>query len=372
MHPFWALTAEQLPNRVSAAISLSPAESINSLMKLLSYFLVFFLSFQFSRQSDKATITFNTLAYVGAAYALYGLIAFWGDYKALFWFEKTAYLGNVTSTFINRNSFATYAGLSLLCLFPLLFRRIESSLIYGVKNYFGLQYFIEHFIIKAWLPLLMLSIILTALFLSHSRGGFLSSLFAITVFLITSLLAGKLKKGKSLLMLVALLSIITFSFWNSSDKLIERMDNIQLTKETNGRIAVYAILNQAIAENPWLGTGYGSFEKSFRLYRNQSIRAYYTAAHNTYLENIFELGILPTLALCIAILLIAIRCLQGIWTRKRYWYYPAIGFSATLLVGVHSLVDFSLQIPAVAYTYATLLGAAFAQSLSRSQRLANY
>ncbi len=372
MHPFWTLTAEQLPNsNISASISLSPADSINSLMKLISYLLVFFLSFQFCRQSDKASTTFNTLAYIGTAYALYGLIAFWEGYESLFWFEKTAYLDDVSSTFINRNTFATYAGLSLLCLLPLLFSRIKNSLIYGINNNYGIQYFLEKIIINAWLPILMLAIISTALLLSHSRGGFLSALVAIIIFIITSLLAGKLQKQRSLLMLVLILSITTFSFLNSSDKLIDRMDKIQLTTKNNGRLAVYTILTQAITENPWLGTGYGSFEKSFRLHRNESVKGYYTAAHNTYLENMFELGILPTLALCMAVLLIALKCLQGIWTRKRYWYYPAIGFSATLLVGTHALVDFSLQIPAIAYIYATLLGASFAQSLSTHYRLAN-
>jgi len=40
-------------------------------------------------------------------------------------------------------------------------------------------------------------------------------------------------------------------------------------------------------------------------------------------------------------------------------------------VGAHALVDFSLQIPAVAYTYTLLMGAALAQSLPRSQRLSS-
>jgi len=33
-----------------------------------------------------------------------------------------------------------------------------------------------------------------------------------------------------------------------------------------------------------------------------------------------------------------------------------------LLVGAHSLVDFSLQIPAVAFTYALIMGAAVGQA----------
>ncbi|MCK5872974.1 MAG: O-antigen ligase family protein, partial [Methylococcales bacterium] len=139
--------------------------------------------------------------------------------------------------------------------------------------------------------------------------------------------------------------------------------------EREARLNVYKILGNAISENYWLGTGYGGFEKSFRLYRDKTVKGHYTAAHNSYLENIFELGILQAFALFSAIFFIAIRCLQGIWKRQRNWIFPAIGFSATVLVGTHALVDFSLQIPAIAYTYALLMGAAFAQSLPKQQRL---
>jgi hypothetical protein len=68
-------------------------------------------------------------------------------------------------------------------------------------------------------------------------------------------------------------------------------------------------------------------------------------------------------ALFLAILWLALVCLRGVWVRRRNWIYPAIGVAATVLVGAHALVDFSLQIPAVAYTYALIMGVAVAQSL---------
>ncbi|NOQ12928.1 MAG: hypothetical protein GQ583_00400, partial [Methyloprofundus sp.] len=227
-HPFWTLAAQQLPIIVTPGISLSPAETMTALMKLMSYLLVFFLSFQFSRYSDKASLTFNTLAYVGAAYAMYGLYAFWGNDNVLLGFDNSAYEGNVRSTFVNRNSYATYAGLSLLALFPLLLERVRGSLVYGINSYYGLQYFIENFIIRAWIPLLMGVIIFTALFLSHSRGGGLSSTLAVLVFFMTLFLAGKLRKGKALLIFLLTLSIMGVSFWSSGDRLLERMDEISL------------------------------------------------------------------------------------------------------------------------------------------------
>lgn len=369
-HPFWILAAEQLPQTIIPRISLDPPATITALLRLISYLLIFFLSFQFNRQSDRASKTFNTIAYAGFAYALYGLIAYQNNFNTVLWFDNSAYKDNVRSSFVNRNTYATYAGLSVLALFPLLLARVESSLIYGVKSYFGLQYFIENLLIRIWFPLLMLLTICTALLLSHSRGGFLSLVLAILAFFIVLSLAGKVKKKKILFFSILIVSITGFSLINSGSALLKRLDKTSLD-ESNNRLSVYKVLDNAISENRWLGTGYGSFEKSFRLYRDETVVGYYAKAHNTYLENMFELGILPAFALYFAILLVAIQCLRGIWLRRRNWQYPAIGFAATVLVGAHSLVDFSLQIPAVAYTYALLMGAAFARSLPRKQYSGN-
>jgi len=55
--------------------------------------------------------------------------------------------------------------------------------------------------------------------------------------------------------------------------------------------------------------------------------------------------------------------------RRRDWLYPAIGVAATILVAIHSFVDFSLQIPAVAFVYATIMGVAVAQAFSSSSNM---
>ena len=65
-----------------------------------------------------------------------------------------------------------------------------------------------------------------------------------------------------------------------------------------------------------------------------------------------------------AIALIALRCLRGSITRQRDAYYPAAGFAIAVFAGIHSLVDFTLQVPAVAATFALLLGTCCAQSWS--------
>ena len=50
--------------------------------------------------------------------------------------------------------------------------------------------------------------------------------------------------------------------------------------------------------------------------------------------------------------------------RRENWTIPAAAAAVVLAGGAHSLVDFSLQIPAVAALYAFLLGTAVAQAWS--------
>ena len=95
---------------------------------------------------------------------------------------------------------------------------------------------------------------------------------------------------------------------------------------------------------------------------DERIERHFDKTHNTYLENIFELGwpVAGILFLCVTWLLLV--CWRGVRYRRRDWVYPATGVAATVLVGVHSLFDFSLQMPGTAITYACILGVASAQS----------
>ena len=62
---------------------------------------------------------------------------------------------------------------------------------------------------------------------------------------------------------------------------------------------------------------------------------------------------------CVALLVF--RCVRAALRRQENAIVPQVAASAACLVAVHSLVDFSLQIQAVALTFVALLGAGLAQ-----------
>ena len=362
-HPFWALSHEVLASTNAAYISLLPHETGTALMRLLSYGLVFLLSYQYNQNSDRNVVTFKIIAYASVAYAVYGLVIQWGQFNTLLWFDKKYYRDLVTSTFVNRNSYATYAGLGLLASFPLLFTSLQAGFKYGLSSPYGRQYFIENLIKQGWQPLFGMMLIATALLLTESRGGFISTLLAVILFFLVLQISHKMPSNKAFISLLLVAAITAGWVFNiSGDAVLTRMDGISLSLVDNDRLRVYEILSKANQDNPWLGNGYGSFANTFKLYQDESIPGYYDKAHNSYLENIFELGFIPAIALFSVLVSLAIICLRGVWIRRRHWIYPAIGVAATVLVGTHALVDFSLQIPAVAYLYALMMGGAVAQA----------
>jgi O-antigen ligase len=125
------------------------------------------------------------------------------------------------------------------------------------------------------------------------------------------------------------------------------------------RLAYYRTTWEAIRDRPLLGTGYGTYVDALRAYNHPGTGTYFLdKAHNTYLQMIMELGWPAAVALYAGLSLLVLRCLQGPSA-----VYPAVLAACSVLVAVHSLVDFSLEMPANAATYALLLGVGCAQSL---------
>lgn len=364
-HPLWRLQQELLGTS-SGFISLAIDDTVTATMRYVSYALVFWLSLCYSQNVVKARKILSGLMLSGFVYSLYGLVMVLGHIDLIL-FQKVPNLSSVTSTFINHNHFATFAGLTLLCCSALLHESVTISSKYHKSNSnIALQLFLENLISRAWLPLLAFITIGTALILTHSRGGFLSALLGLIVLLV-ALNSNKQSRNKKMLaffaVLIALSSII---FYVSSDVLLDRMNSQGLTDPL--REQVYELTWKAILSNPWLGFGLGSFAEAFTLYKSAAIAGSITApvlwdyAHNTYLETIFELGFPTAILLFYCVLRLVCLCAKGLWVRKKDWLYPAIGLAATTLVATHATVDFSLQIPAIAYNYVLLMGAACAQS----------
>ena len=74
------------------------------------------------------------------------------------------------------------------------------------------------------------------------------------------------------------------------------------------------------------------------------------------------MGIPATAALVLSIGWIVLICYSSVLRHRRAAFVPCLGVAATVLAGAYGAVDIGVQIPAVAATYAAIMGAACAQA----------
>lgn len=358
-HPLWSEAATVLGVPVHGGLSLSPSLTMTGVLRLLTYGGVFWLAVQLCQNRDRARTALFVLAAANAAYALYGLSMHYLGVEKVLWFDKQAYLGDLTSTFVGRNAYGAYAGLGLLCMIALLLhvlrhRHTSRGLLAG---------FDETVMLRAVLALIGVCLTGTALLLSHSRGAFLSTTVAIGALLLLALMA-RLMRGKTLLLLTGVLTLIgSGMLLISGDEVLSRL---AATNTDDARPALYSLSLQAISAAPWTGYGLGTFLPAFGIYRDTTLSSplVWDFAHNTYLELAMDLGVVGAGLFYAAVAVVLGTCLQGVARRRRDHVYPVLAVSAATLLAAHGLVDFSAQIPAVAVTLAFLLGLGYTQSWS--------
>ncbi len=361
-HPLWTSVAEALAIESAGAISLDPTAGRELLVRWLAYAAIFLLTLQLARDRRRAREAIYAVSLAAGLYALYGLIVQFSGTNTILWFEKTAYRDVVTGPFVNRNSFATYLGIGLVCATGCIWQKY-ADLLRGVESTAEARRIVlSNLTTKTW-PLLAAWIsVAAALLLTQSRAGVFATLIAITVFLIALIAGRRSRKRPLVVFLVLALVAIAFSFTLSGRPVEERfmVQGIELADRALYREHTLA----AIEDAPYLGVGLGSFEAVFRFYGSLGAALRLDKAHNDYLEVALELGIPAALAIALSLTVFTLSCAVGAMRRRRDQVFPCIGLAVITLVATHALFDFSLQIPAVAATFAFVAAIGLAQSWS--------
>lgn len=206
-----------------------------------------------------------------------------------------------------------------------------------------------------------------ALLLTRSRAGILSSLAAVVGFTWVYAFAALRNRG------LPALSIAVSTLCAAATVLLFALfaQRVMLRVETEGledmaRLCTYRSTSQAIQDHFWLGTGLGSFQDVFPAYRAPEcgLNGYWEMAHSVYLEAWLSLGAMFLVVLVIIYYQMIKTYAYGYRNRKRYRFVPLASLSILALLTLHSLVDFSLQIPGMAVVAALMLGTGAAVSLA--------
>jgi len=364
-HPIWQMARETLASDLPGSISVNRDDTIVALLRFVTCGLAFWLALHLCRQAARAHRLAQSIAIIGGFYAIYGVIAFYLFPRTLFWFDKPAYSDSVTSSFVNPNSYATYAGLGLtaaLALATSLFLHRGDLRSAGVGR--KIAQFIALIVGPAGLWIACASIVGAALILTGSRGGCFATLGGLLTFLLLAGVRGRDNAAASGFGLLMVGLAIGAAFFNFCDFLADRLTAQGLASDD--RLAVYGLTWRSIADAPLLGFGDGTFQEIFPMYRDNTVDFWgvWDKAHNSYLELLQGLGVPAALLFLAAIALLAGRCVFAALTRRNSVTAPLAASAATVIVALHAFVDFSMQIEAVALTWVALLGAGVAQSWS--------
>lgn len=237
---------------------------------------------------------------------------------------------------------------------------------------------------------MMIPVSLCGVWLSQSRGGGLTVLAVLTVSILlwTSGFRPAFRRGIRLGGLVACVVGIAI-LWHSGNTYVSRfkeffpaggspagatVDEMVERIKSNSRYGMYSAALRAWREiGPWFGIGPGMHQHIWFHYaaspdgdRDRGIwparpnaEAHSYQVHNDWLQLLEEYGITGTAVFLVAACSLLLVLVRGF----RSGIAPAITLGAIMCftcAALHSLVDFSLQIPATAWLFAVILSIPFA------------
>jgi O-antigen ligase len=307
---------------------------------------------------------YRWVAIAGLFYAGFSIFSEITNPTMLLWREKNAYVDAITGTFVNHNTAAVFFGAVAIIWYLLTLRELRRRIDFSRwrdpayifnkltnQNLFQLGYALAFFFALA------------TTFMTRSRGG---SLLTIAMLGLVTALYFIRELGSARRLLIGLAGFAI------AGSIVLAAAGGQLTHQIDtrgvydvGRADAWRSALSIVHDYPWLGTGLGTFASVFSAYRNPAggVWGVWDHAHSTPLELMVEMGVpfsLLVFALWSIMLGFLVRAaIRG--TSNRLYVTAGAGIGA--LATLHSLIDFSLQIPGFSLVCCSLMGSSLAAAL---------
>ncbi len=363
-HPIWPMTADVLHRPLRGSISINPWRTEGEALKLASAVMTCWLAFCLARRRSVAYRLFDAIVFIVAAYAVYGFVlAYLGIAQAHLVYALPFSPAIVTGPFMLHNSFATFAGLGLIAALARTFNAAGATVVAG-RGARRLTVTAMHFLLgRGAIHTGTCLILFAALVASASRGGFVAACAGLAALGALGLAMRGTRARWSAWAVAAAIAPPFLLLVASADRLGDRFAELLDAGEADYiRLALWTAARHMIADAPWTGLGLGTFQDAYPLYATRILPYVIDKAHCDYLEFAAGIGLPAAVAWWLALGWLAVLCIFGAIRRRRDGIFAMTAVATTALVAVHSAVDFSLQVPAVALTEAALLGIGLAQS----------
>jgi O-antigen ligase len=329
--------------------TLDPIGTRESLLKLVTDLLFFFLAVQFLAGAPPRLLrAFGAaVAFYTFALALLAIFQFFSGNGLIFW-SVAVPGGSAFGPFVNRNH---YAGLMEM-LIPL-----AAGYVFSRPRDPALQ------------SLLVFSLLvpIASLLLSGSRGGFISLLAEVLVAGVIVLAPAQAHNRRRMASAsgLGLLAAAALFFWmdpGQSTRRLESLASVTHSPEVTlgQRLVVARDSLHVFRAHLWTGSGLGSFEVAYPPHQSIPDDRVWAHAHNDYAEVLAETGLAGALMVLGALLIFFRQAFRNVADRLqnesgRLELGAAIGCCGLL---VHSFVDFNLHVPSNAAWFVVCLAMA--------------
>lgn len=333
-HPLWAWAGVE-----PGAATVDRSATLIEIAKLLGFASVFVVGALQGVRRDRAQATVEAIVWVGGVYAAVSLLTFLAG-------TQVAQGSRLTGGFLSANSGATVFGILLVTGVAVFLRSWKRTVGQGISRR----------ITEAAVPLAGLSLFLVCLLLTASRMGLAASTFALAVLLIWEMASSGRARAPAMAGAALLIGLGLVLAFNGNDLLWTRVGGIE--GDVGLRAQVFTAHWAAIINSPLFGYGLGSFDAvNSQIMTGETFRALWSirATHNVYVQWLQEAGLVgavPMFALIGLILIVSVlRAASG---RGGTLHLGLV--CASLVVLVHGLTDYALQVPSIAAFWAFLLG----------------
>ncbi|MQX36432.1 O-antigen ligase family protein [Roseospira navarrensis] len=315
------------------SLSMTPWETAADAVRLAAYATAALLGAALLREASCRVMVMRALALWVATLAAYALADLASGSYRIGWMDKWIYQDVATATFVNRNAWCVYAGIGAAA---------------GLLAAGGAATSRTRRLWQGGAAVCLLG----ALF-SESRWGLACVAAGLAAL---ALLRPGPPPWRALLTGAGAVAAAPLVMWATGHgRFLGRLEPATVLGDL--RWDLYRVTLDAIAAAPWTGHGLGSYPVLYHQVRDPALSdAVVFHAHAVPLELMAELGVPAALALMAAYGVLVWRAAR----RARATGEPLarLAAAAGIMAGLHGLLDFSLQIPALAVTVLVLLGAA--------------
>ena len=339
-----------------AYLSVDPSASFMFWLKSCAYAMAFFLVLALCRDRGRLRLVASALVLSGLVQAVYGGLMHLAGENMVIFGATIAHSSQASGGYVNRNHLAGFLEITLAIGIGLMIADLEDG---GRRSWRRFIRDMASVLLSRKAPLrIFLIVMVIGLVMTRSRMGN-------TAFFSSLLVAGAIGLAlsrhatRSTVILIAsliVMDIFIVGAWFGVEKTVQRIEQTS-QRDVEERVDPSGQALAIFRDFPATGSGAGTFYTAFSRYRSEDILPFFDFVHNDYVQILTDTG---AIGLCLigTFALASLGASLLAQARRRDPLARGMGFAVVMGVtslGIHSTVDFNLQIPANAFAFMILL-----------------